>query len=103
MKTNHTPGGAIEGNGTMFDNPLSTEGDILPQRYQPPFVNTDLILKPYTFNDLIQEVATLENINSQTVREQARASIEARYKEAMKVLNENLVEVVAWVRENKTN
>lgn len=62
---------------------------------------TPIILEEYTFDNLLQEISTLESINSQTVREQARASIEARYKEAMRILNANLVNVVAYVLENK--
>lgn len=61
------------------------------------------ILEPYSFEDLLQEIVEGQmEINSQTVREQARASIEARYKESMRILNANVVNVVAYVRENKT-
>ncbi len=70
-------------------------------KYKVELSMPKIILEEYTFNDLLREISQLESINSQTVREQARASIEARYKEAMRILNANLLNLVAYVLENK--
>ena len=56
-----------------------------------PYERSQNLMEPYTFNQLMEEIScNLREINTETVRAQARESIKAKYNEALEILESNL-------------
>ena len=52
------------------------------------------LMEPYTFDQLLMEVAcNIREINTETVKAQARESIKAKYNEALEILESNLLNI----------
>jgi hypothetical protein len=60
------------------------------------------MLDPYSFEDLLLEIrCNLKDINSQTVLMQARESIDAKYREAISILNANIYNIIQYAKSER--
>lgn len=56
-----------------------------------PYERSQNLLEPYTFDILLLEIScNLREITTETVRAQALESINAKHREALSILNDNL-------------
>lgn len=56
-----------------------------------PYERSQNLMESYTFDQLLMEVScNIKDINTETVKAQARESIKAKYNEALEILESNL-------------
>lgn len=87
----------IEDNGMVFEDCYGTDWDNIDlTNYYERDKN---MLDPYSFSDLLMEIrCNVKEINTQTILVQARESIDAKYREAISILNANMNNIVEYAK-----
>ncbi len=90
----------IEDNGMVFEDCYGTDWDNIDLTYA--YERDKNMLDPYSFEDLLLEIrCNLKDINSQTVLVQARESIDAKYREAIGILNANIYNIIQYAKSER--